>query len=117
MELRISEKISKIAPSITLAIDANLKQMIADGIKVYGFGAGEPDFDTPKYIRDAAMEAINKGMTRYTAAQGTMELRKAICAKLERENGLNYSPNQIIASSGAKHSLSNTFAAILKPRG
>lgn len=115
MELRISDKISKIAPSITLAIDAKLKQMIADGIKVYGFGAGEPDFDTPKYIRDAAMEAINNGMTRYTAAQGTMELRKAICAKLERENGLTYSPNQIIASSGAKHSLSNTFAAILNP--
>jgi len=115
MELRISDKISKIAPSITLAIDAKLKQMIADGIKVYGFGAGEPDFDTPKYIRDAAIEAINNGMTRYTAAQGTMELRKAICAKLERENGLTYSPNQIIASSGAKHSLSNTFAAILNP--
>lgn len=113
MELRISDKISKIAPSITLAIDAKLKQMIADGIKVYGFGAGEPDFDTPKYIRDAAIDAINKGMTRYTAAQGTMELRKAICAKLERENGLLYNSNQIIASSGAKHSLSNAFAAIL----
>lgn len=115
MELRISNKISKIAPSMTLAINAKLKQMIADGIKVYGFGAGEPDFDTPKYIRDAAIEAINKGMTRYTAAQGTIELRKAICAKLERENGIVYNPNQIIASSGAKHSLSNAFASILNP--
>lgn len=115
MELRISDKISKIAPSITLAIDAKLKQMIADGIKVYGFGAGEPDFDTPKYIRDAAVEAIEKGFTRYTAAQGTLDLRKAVCAKMERDHGLVYNPNQIIASSGAKHSLSNTFAAILNP--
>jgi aspartate aminotransferase len=115
MELRISDKISKIAPSITLAIDAKLKQMLADGIKVYGFGAGEPDFDTPKYIRDAAVEAIEKGFTRYTAAQGTLDLRKAVCSKMQRDHGLEYNPNQIIASSGAKHSLSNTFAAILNP--
>lgn len=115
MQITISKKISNIAPSMTLAIDAKLKQMVADGVKVYGFGAGEPDFDTPEYIRNAAVEAINKGVTRYTAAQGTMELRKAICAKLQRENNLNYEPNQIIASSGAKHSLSNTFAAILNP--
>ncbi|MGE5630894.1 MAG: pyridoxal phosphate-dependent aminotransferase [Caulobacteraceae bacterium] len=115
MEIKVSKKIANIAPSMTLAIDAKLKQMIADGVKVYGFGAGEPDFDTPKYIRDAAIEAINKGFTRYTAAQGTMDLRKAICAKLERENGLKYNPSQIIASSGAKHSLTNAFAAILNP--
>lgn len=115
MELKLSRKISNIAPSMTLAIDAKLKQMIADGIKVYGFGAGEPDFDTPKYIRDAAIEAINMGFTRYTAAQGTMELRKAICAKFLRENNLEYEPGQIIVSSGAKHSLSNAFAAILNP--
>ncbi len=113
MDLKVANKISKIAPSLTLAIDAKLKQMIADGIKVYGFGAGEPDFDTPEYIRIAAIEAINKGFTRYTAAQGTVELRKAICEKLERDNGLKYNPNQIIVSSGAKHSLTNTFAAIL----
>lgn len=115
MEINVSRKISNIAPSMTLAIDAKLKQMIADGAKVYGFGAGEPDFDTPKYIRDAAIEAINKGFTRYTAAQGTIELRKAICAKLMRENNLKYEPNQIIVSSGAKHTLSNSFAAILNP--
>ncbi len=115
MNLKIANKISNIAPSITLAIDAKLKQMIADGIKVYGFGVGEPDFDTPKYISEAAIEAINKGFTRYTAAQGTIDLRKAICEKLERENNLRYNSNQIIVSSGAKHSLSNTFAAILNP--
>lgn len=115
MEIKVSKKISNIAPSMTLAVDSKLKQMIADGAKVYGFGVGEPDFDTPKYIRDAAVEAMNKGFTRYTPAQGTMDLRKAICAKLERENNLKYEPNQIIASSGAKHSLSNAFAAILNP--
>lgn len=115
MEIKVSKKISNIAPSMTLAIDAKLKQMVADGVKVYGFGAGEPDFDTPKYIRDAAIEAIEKGFTRYTAAQGTMELRKAICAKFQRENNLKYEPAQIIVSSGAKHSLSNAFAAILNP--
>lgn len=113
MDLRISDKISNIAPSITLAIDAKLKQMLADGIKVYGFGVGEPDFETPKYIKDAAIEAIEKGMTRYTAAQGTLELRKAICEKMKRDHGLEYNPNQVVVSSGAKHSLSNTFAAIL----
>lgn len=115
MEIKVSKRVANIAPSMTLAIDAKLKQMIADGVKVYGFGAGEPDFDTPKYIREAAIEAINKGFTRYTAAQGTMDLRKAVCAKFERENNLKYSPNQIIVSSGAKHSLSNAFAALLNP--
>ena len=115
MEIILSKKISNIAPSMTLAIDAKLKQMVADGVKVYGFGAGEPDFNTPKYINDAAMEAIEKGFTRYTAAQGTPDLRKAICAKFLRDNNLSYGPTQIIVSSGAKHSLSNAFAAILNP--
>lgn len=85
MHVKISDKASNINPSLTLSIDAKLKNMISEGIKVYGFGAGEPDFDTPEYIRKAAIEAINVGFTRYTAAQGTMELRKAICDKLERE--------------------------------
>lgn len=115
MEIRLSTKVSRIAASMTLAIDAKLKQMVADGIKVYGFGAGEPDFNTPGYINKAAVEAIEKGFTRYTAAQGTPELRKAICAKFARDNNLTYEPNQIIVSSGAKHSLSNAFAAILNP--
>lgn len=115
MHVKISDKASNINPSLTLSIDAKLKNMISEGIKVYGFGAGEPDFDTPEYIRKAAIEAINVGFTRYTAAQGTMELRKAICDKLERENGIKYNPNEIVVSSGAKHSLSNAFAAILNP--
>lgn len=115
MQLKISDRASNINPSLTLAIDSKLKQMISEGIKVYGFGAGEPDFDTPEYIRKAAIEAINNGFTRYTAAQGTLDLRKAICAKLDRENGIKYNPNEIVVSSGAKHSLSNAFAAILNP--
>lgn len=115
MEHRISRKAGSIASSLTLAIDGKLKQMVADGIKVYGFGAGEPDFNTPGYIQDAAIEALKNGMTRYTAVSGTLELRKAICGKLKRENNLDYKPEQIIASSGAKHSLTNACATILDP--
>ena len=115
MEIKLSDKVLNIAPSMTLAVNAKLKQMVDEGVEVFGFGVGEPDFDTPEYIRNAAVEAMNKGFTRYTPAQGTIDLRKAICAKLKRENSLDYEPNQIIVSSGAKHSLSNAFAAILNP--
>ncbi|HPM00359.1 MAG TPA: pyridoxal phosphate-dependent aminotransferase [Bacillota bacterium] len=113
--MKLSDKVLNIAPSMTLAVNAKLKKMVDEGVEVFGFGVGEPDFDTPEYIRNAAIEAMNKGFTRYTPAQGTIELRKAICAKLKRENSLDYEPNQIIVSSGAKHSLSNAFAAILNP--
>ncbi len=111
----LSEKAKAISPSTTLAIDAKFKEMKAQGIDVVGFGAGEPDFDTPDFIKQAAIEAINSGKTKYTPAAGTMELRKAICDKLKRENGLDYAPNQIIVSNGAKHSLVNAFMAILNP--
>ena len=111
----LSEKAKKISPSTTLAIDAKFKEMKAQGMDVVGFGAGEPDFDTPDFIKKAAIEAINSGKTKYTPAAGTMELRKAICEKLKRENGLDYAPNQIIVSNGAKHSLVNAFMAILNP--
>ncbi len=116
MEIQLSNKASNITPSITLAITAKLNQMIKEGRTVYGFGAGEPDFDTPEYINTGAIEAINKGFTRYTAAEGTLELRNAICSKLKRDNNLDYKPNEIVVSSGAKHSLSNAFAAILNPQ-
>ena len=111
----ISEKVKKISPSSTLAIDAKFKEMKAQGIDVVGFGAGEPDFDTPDFIKQAAIKAIQDGKTKYTPAAGTMELRTAICEKLKRENGLDYAPNQIIVSNGAKHSLVNAFMAILNP--
>ncbi len=111
----LSEKHSSIGASPTLAIDSKFKQMRADGIDVVGFGAGEPDFDTPEHIKNAAIEAIHKGITKYTPASGTPALKAAICEKFKRENGLSYEPNQIVVSNGAKHSLVNVFGAILNP--
>ncbi len=113
MELRISKKIQTIAPSPTLEIDAKFKSMKAEGIDVVGFGAGEPDFDTPQFIKDAAIKAINDGFTKYTPASGTLDLKKAVCEKFERENNLSYKPENIVISNGAKHSLVNAFMAIL----
>ena len=113
--MELSKKFLNIEPSPTLLIDSKFKQMKADGLDVVGFGAGEPDFDTPKHIKDAAIDAINKGFTKYTPASGTIELKKAVCAKLLKDNGLNYEPSQIVVSNGAKHSLINAFGAILNP--
>lgn len=115
MKLTISHRCQSISPSLTLAIDARAKEMKAAGVDVISFGAGEPDFPTPAHIIDAAKEALDRGMTRYTPASGTFELRKAICDKLERDNGLFYKPQDIVVSSGAKHSLYNIFQTILDP--
>lgn len=111
----LSEKYKGISASPTLFIDEKFKAMKAEGHDVVGFGAGEPDFDTPQHIKNAAIEAINLGVTKYTPASGTMELKKAIVRKLERENGLIYDVSQIVVSNGAKHSLVNVFGAILNP--
>lgn len=113
--MHISEKVSKIAPSATLAIDTKFKTMKAEGIDAVGFGTGEPDFDTPQYIKDAAIKAINDGLTKYTPASGTMALRQAVCKKFKDENGIDYAPEQIVVSNGAKHALVNAFMAILNP--
>ncbi|WP_105615943.1 pyridoxal phosphate-dependent aminotransferase [Vallitalea okinawensis] len=113
--MNLSIKMSDIKPSSTLAITAKAKQMKADGIDIVGFGAGEPDFDTPEHIKQAAIDAIESGFTKYTPATGILELKKAICNKLKRDNGLTYEPSQIVVSNGAKHSLTNTFMAILRP--
>lgn len=110
-----SKKFESIAPSPTLAIDAKFKQMKADGMDVVGFGAGEPDFDTPEHIKQAAIAAIIAGKTKYTPASGTVELKKAVCDKFKRDNGLDYTPANIVVSNGAKHSLINVFGAILNP--
>jgi aspartate aminotransferase len=112
---RISERARNAAPSPTLAITAKFKAMQAQGIDVIGFGAGEPDFDTPEHIKAAAAEALARGETKYTASAGIPPLREAICDKLQRENGLIYQPNQIIVSAGAKHSIYNLFQAVLDP--
>ena len=111
--MRISKRCQNIKGSVTLEIDAKAKEMKAQGLDVVGFGAGEPDFDTPEHIRRAAKDALDRGMTRYTPASGTMELKKAICAKFRRDNGLEYEPAQIVVSNGAKHSLFNSFQALL----
>jgi aspartate aminotransferase len=111
----ISARACNAAPSPTLRITARAKALQAQGIDVVGFGAGEPDFDTPEHIKAAAIEALQKGFTKYTPSSGIDPLRAAICQKLQRENGLAYQPNQIIVSAGAKHSIYNLFQATLDP--
>lgn len=111
----LSQRAMNISASMTLAIDAKAKKMKSDGIDVVGFGAGEPDFGTPENIKTAAIEAIHKGLTRYTPASGTLELKKAICKKLMEDNHLEYFPENIVISNGAKHSLFNVMQAILNP--
>ncbi len=115
MSLSVSRCCSAITPSATLAIDARAKALKAEGQHVVGFAAGEPDFPTPEYICEAARKAIALGMTRYTPANGTLELKQAVCAKFARDNGLMYKPDQIIISNGAKHALLGAFIAVLDP--
>lgn len=115
MSLSLSQRCLKISPSATLAIDAKAKALIAAGEDVISFGAGEPDFDTPEYIISAAKEAMDLGMTRYTAVAGTMELRQEICKKLHRDNDLNYDPSEVIVCNGAKQALFNALSAIINP--
>ena len=105
--LTVSHRIKLINPSSTMALTAKANKMKSDGIDVIILTVGEPDFDTPQYIKDAAIEAINKGKTKYTAVDGTPDLKKAIIQKLKRENNLTYTPEQIIASCGCKQSLFN----------
>jgi aspartate aminotransferase len=111
MNYKISARAAALSPSLTLAIDSKAKQMKADGQDVVGFGAGEPDFDTPKHIKDAAIKALNDGFTKYTPASGIPELRQAIADKFKKENGLTYKPSQIIVSCGGKHSCYNVILA------
>lgn len=111
----ISEKAKRVKASSTLAIDSKFKAMKAEGIDVVGFGTGEPDFDTPDDIKAAAIDALNRGITKYTPASGTLDLKKAVCRKLLRDNGLTYQPSDIVISNGAKHSLTNIFTAICNP--
>ena len=111
----LSNKSENISASLTLQIDAIAKKMKEEGINVIGFGAGEPDFDTPLYIQEAAINAIKAGYTRYTPTSGILELKNAIINKFKNENNLTYKPSQIIVSTGAKQCLANTFQAILNP--
>lgn len=115
MALTLSRKAQEVKPSSTLSITAKAKELKAQGIDVVGFGAGEPDFPTPENICDAAIKAIKDGFTKYTPASGTMELKEAVCKKFKEFNGVSYEPSQIVISNGGKHSLTNTFEAILNP--
>jgi aspartate aminotransferase len=113
--MEISERAAKLTPSLTLSIDAKAKAMKAEGLDVCGFGAGEPDFDTPEHIKAAAIEAINAGFTKYTPSAGIPELRQAIADKLQAENGLTYRASQIVVSNGAKHACYNAILATCQP--
>lgn len=115
MSLSLSQKARSVKPSSTLAITAKAKEMKMNQIDVVGFGAGEPDFNTPDNICQAAVKAIHDGFTKYTPASGTNELKKAICDKFESFNHLHYEPSQIVISNGGKHGLSNVFDALLNP--
>lgn len=111
----ISKRVKKIKDSPTLAVDAKAKALKAAGVDIVGFGAGEPDFDTPRHIKDAAIKAINDGFTKYTPAAGTDELKDAIAAKFKKDQGLVYERAQIAVNVGGKHSLYNIFQATLNP--
>jgi aspartate aminotransferase len=115
MIMKVSKRAQAVAPSATLAVTARAKELKAQGINVIGFGAGEPDFDTPQYIKDAAIAALNAGKTKYTDSSGTVELKKAIVEKLQRENHIEYKPEQIVVNIGAKHSVYNAMQAVLDP--
>ncbi|EUJ49404.1 pyridoxal phosphate-dependent aminotransferase [Paenilisteria rocourtiae] len=115
MDLPLSKRVQEIAASPTLAITAKAREMKQAGIDVIGLGAGEPDFNTPQNIIDAAVDSMNKGFTKYTATSGIPELKQAIIGKLQQDQGLAYKPNQIFVGTGAKHVLYCAFQAILNP--
>jgi len=111
----LSQRVQAIKPSPTLAVTQKAQELRAEGKDIIGLGAGEPDFDTPEHIREAAIQAIHDGKTRYTAVDGTPELKEAIIAKFARDNGLSYNPGQILVSSGGKQSFFNLALALLNP--
>ncbi len=113
--MKVSKRAQDVPPSATIAVTARAQELKAQGVDVVGFGAGEPDFDTPDYIKDAAIDALKAGKTKYTAAAGIVELRAAIAEKLQKDNGLEYSPDQIIVNIGGKHSVYEAMQAVLDP--
>jgi len=111
--METATRLQQLTPSLTLAVDSKAKAMKAEGIEVYGFGAGEPDMDTPEHIKAAAIKALQEGRTKYTPSSGIPELRQAISQKFLKDNGLDYKPSQVIVSSGAKLSCFNAIAAVV----
>lgn len=114
-ELQLSDRVNSIKPSPTLAITNKAKELKAAGKDIIGLGAGEPDFDTPEHIKKAAIDAINNGFTKYTAVDGTPELKKAIIDKFKRDNDISYEPNEILVSVGGKQSFFNLAQAFINP--
>jgi aspartate aminotransferase len=113
--LELSHRVRSIKPSPTLAVAAKATRMKAEGKDIINLGVGEPDFDTPQHIKDAGIDAINKGFTKYTAVSGTPSLKKAVCDKFKRENGLDYAPSQVLVSCGGKQSFYNLAQALINP--
>ncbi len=113
MEINLSQRVQSIKPSPTLAITARAAEMKAAGKSIIALGVGEPDFDTPEHIKQAAIAAINNGDTKYTAVDGTVALKQAVIDKLSRDNGLEYEMNQILVSVGGKQSFFNLTQALL----
>jgi aspartate aminotransferase len=111
----LAQRSTILTPSLTLSIDSKAKAMKAEGIDVCGFGAGEPDFDTPEHIKAAAKAALDEGFTKYTPSSGLPKLRELIATKFKKDNGLDYSPGQIVVSNGAKHSCMNAIFATCQP--
>ena len=113
--MQLATRVQELTPSLTLAIDSKAKALKAEGIDVCGFGAGEPDMDTPEHIKTACIEAIQAGFTKYTPSSGLPELRQAISEKFKKDNNLDYKPSQIIVSNGAKQSCYNAVTAVCDP--
>jgi aspartate aminotransferase len=113
--MKVSKRAQNVPVSATIAVTSRAKQLKAQGVDVVGFGAGEPDFDTPDYIKQAAIEALKNGKTKYTPAAGVIELRTAIAAKLKKDNNLDYTPEQIVVNLGGKHSVYESMQAVLDP--
>jgi len=114
-DIQLSDRVKRVKPSPTLAVTTRARELRAAGKDVIGLGAGEPDFDTPDHIKQAAIDAINKGFTKYTAVDGTPELKKAIISKFKRDNGLDYEANQVLVSCGGKQSFYNLAQAMINP--
>ncbi len=114
-EITLSQRVQRVKPSPTLAVSARAAELRAAGTDIIGLGVGEPDFDTPEHIKQAAIQAIKQGATRYTAVDGTAELKSAIINKFQRDNGLSYQPDQILVSCGGKQSFYNLAQALLNP--
>ncbi len=113
--MKIADRLSKVSPSATLKLTAKAKEMKSKGLPVISFGAGEPDFDTPKPIKDEAVKSLDSGFTKYTPTSGIPELRQAVCKKFQEDQGLTYSPENIVISCGAKHSLYNLIQVLCNP--